>query len=167
MRMPHKRYRMMKRADEIQNIAQNDPSRTDIFYDSIIEHYHQRPQQFESMSLFHFASWYEKCPAPGNISNRMLPWHQLHSGAWIKRRKWAAVAKTPNFLVLSEDNFYSLLLLLLPHRDELQLLAPYTDARCAFQQKSHMFATDINTTYFTLAEEIENALSQLQLAQMN
>ena len=79
---------MLKHSDEIQNLALKNPQNTNIFHDGIIEYYHQRPPQFEQMSLYHYASWYEKCPPAANTAstnNRMLPHHQLTTGGWINK----------------------------------------------------------------------------------
>ncbi len=147
-RMPHKRYRMMKKTEDIRTIAASDPTSTDVFFDGIIELYHQMPPQFEQMSLYHFAGWYEKCQRPTSTRTGTLPRYQLSGGAWIKARSKAAVVRTPSFPVLSQDNFYSLLLLLLPHRDETELIPPYADSRSAFEAKSSLFAQDVHDTYF-------------------
>ena len=44
---------------------------------------------------------------------------------WMRRRKHAAIVRYPTFSVSSDDYYYSLLMLMLPHTQESELLAGF------------------------------------------
>ncbi len=166
-RQPNKRYRRLKHKAELEQLAESNPDSTDIFMDGIIESYHSRPDKLEHMSLYSFACWYEKtsgCNKAGTVGKQKLERLQLKNGKWIKQRLQAAVIRTPNFQLLSEDNFYNMLLLHLPHRQETELLHPYNDAKTAFEQK-HELLTKNSDCHFSLVEEVENAMHRIRIAQ--
>ena len=81
---------------------------------------------------------------------------------WIKKRSTAAVVRFPNFTLTSDDYFYSLLFLLLPHRDESELSGQYGNGRDAFLQTEHQMDASIDFTYFSVGEHIENAVRRIR-----
>ncbi len=165
-RLPDKRFRRLKSRREIETLSEENPNSTDIFMDGLLEYYKARPIEFEQMSLYEFASWYEKCPTPKTRSHgKSLPRYKLlGKDTWIKKRQKAAIVRSPPFPILSQDNFYSLLMLHLPHRNESELIPPHSDAKAAFKAKSPNFQ-QYDNCHYSLTQDVDNALRRIQLAE--
>ena len=67
---------------------------------------------------------------------------------WMKQRSKFAIVRYPQYPISSEDYFYSLLLLTLPHRDEEYLLNGYETAKDAFFGKERYLHGSINHIFF-------------------
>ena len=102
----------------------------DCFDDNIIDVYRKRPRELESLTLFQFASWYEKRPLDAKPQLPLLD----RSGSLHKRTR-ALCLRTSNLSTNSEDYYYSLLLLHLPHRTEDELTGGFTNIEQAFLAK--------------------------------
>ena len=161
--MPLKRYRMLKSKKELESM---DDESTDIFKSNIIDYYRSRLVHLEGTSLYYFAVWYEKCTPPKSKSqqNKGTNNHFIHIenfDVWFSRRNKADVVRFPRFVVHSPDYYYSFIILLLPHRDESELLSGYESAQEAFEEKHDYFDTSIDFTFFSFATDIESAIHKI------
>ena len=80
----------------------------------------------------------------------------------MQKRKQAAVVRFPKFAMNTDDYFYSMLFMLLPHRNETDLLIPYSTLQEAFLAKRHLFQ-DLQFTYFSFGQSIEQAIHKIHL----
>ncbi len=119
----------MKREDEG---ASTNFAIDDCFDDNIIDVYRKRPVVLEKLTLFQFASWYEKRPLERNPKFVLLD----SSGSLHKRRR-AMCLRTSNLSMNTDDYYYSLLLLHLPHREEKELILEFPTAQEAFLSKEN------------------------------
>lgn len=71
--------------------------------------------------------------------------------------------RVPNFPVNSDEYFYALLLLLLPHRSEKDICKPFDSDKEAFLHKHKDFDTSINRTYFSFSKEVENSMKRMRI----
>ncbi len=156
------RFKMLKPMHEIMHMNDNN---TDIFCSGIVDYYYSRPDHLEDICLYFFTSWYERCSIPtGNmIRSRQERIYVTKFDVFMKKRNRAAVVKYPKFSVGSEEYYYSLLMLLLPHRCEDELLVLYDSARDALTSKKNHFQ-QIQFTHISFAEEIENSIRRIRLA---
>ncbi len=158
-RTPDQRYHVLK---PLQERSQLPPDSTDIFKSNIIEKYHDRPDCLESCSLFHFAAWYDPCPKPKNVEKVL----KLKSREmYIRKRTRANAVRTPRFSMTTDSHYYSLLLLTLPHRNELSLIVPCVDAKSALKLKKDLLDDSLDTTAF-LSCELEQALAHVRLGDL-
>lgn len=81
---------------------------------------------------------------------------------WKKVKK-PFIIRIPTFPNYSEDYYYSLLVLLLPHRSENELIMPYSSAKDSFINKRCLLNSSIDFTYFSFTEQIENTIRRLNL----
>lgn len=145
-RFPTKRFKMLKPKIFIEEMNDNC---TDIFYTNLMDYYHKRPHDLESYSFYRFASWYEKCTPPKGPLNRKACeriYIDKHN-VWLKKRTKPVVLRYPNFALFSGDYFYSFILLLLPHRNEEQLLSGHDSAKAAFFCNMYLILVSIFSMY--------------------
>ena len=156
-RVPDKRYRRLMTNEELDALPDNS---TDIFLPNIIEYYRDRPDNISDISLFTFASNYERAPPLKNPSHhRVCPRIFLPNfGIYFKKRQIPCVVRYPQFPVTTDDFYYGLLILLLPHRTENELLHPYATSQEAFVNKANLFDKLINHTNFNFTSQIDNAV---------
>ena len=162
VRLPHKQYRMLKSSEQLAELPDDS---TEIFAPNLIEYYKARPQNLSDISLFYFASWYDKVPPlKHHNSTRALPRIYIAPyDVWFKKRQKHAVIRYPNFSLNTEDYYYSLLMLLLPHREDHDLLYPYKTAQDAFVNKLDLLDKVVEYSYFDYTSNIDNAVRRLQL----
>ena len=159
-RQPSKRFKILKSKQEIDDL---DDSSTDVFHTNIIDYYHYRPQELNGMCLFRFSSWYKKSYTTPTKKPVLTRIYINKYDIIMQRCKKPMIVRFPRFSPSSDDYFYSMLLLLLPHRSEDELILPYTNPREAFIQKRHMLDTDSHFMYFSFVELIENTIRKLNL----
>lgn len=58
-----------------------------------------------------------------------------------------------------------MLLMLLPHSNEDELLCPHESAKNAFLKNQHLLDKTIQFTHFSFAEHVENAVRRIQLCE--
>lgn len=108
---------------------------------------------------------YQKCSAP-KITNRMNERiHIQKHGVWMMKRKKAAVIRYAKFSIGSEEYYYSLLLLFLPHQSEESLIFPCQTAKDAFQNKYGNLDLQIAYLHLSFVNELENSMRRIRLAQ--
>ena len=117
-----KRYKMLKPVVELNSLPDES---TDIFMYNIVDYYYARPQTMQYICLYEFASWFMKCSAPaqGLVTERMQERIYISKyDVWMMRRKRSAVVRYPTFSISCDDYYFSLLMLMLPHSKESELL---------------------------------------------
>jgi len=82
----------------------------------------------------------------------------------MRKCKKPSVVHCPTFPPSSEDYYYSMLLLLIPHRLEDELIHPYVSAKDAFIHKRITMNSYIHFTYFLFTEQIENTMRKIRVA---
>ena len=128
-----KRYKILKPLSQREDLPDNS---TEIFHQNMIDYYHQRPDELAHISLFRFASWYKL--ADHSVKNPVQPrFHLKQCNKVIQKRTKPCVIRTPKVERLSDDYFYSLLLLHLPHTDENSIIHPYSTAEEALFINTH------------------------------
>ena len=158
-RKPMHRFKMLKRMAELEQL---EPNSTDIFHNNLLDYYCARPPELSFCSLYYFAAWYQLSTKPKGTRKSELPRIYISKyNKWFHKRKKMAVVRYPNFAVHSEDYYYSLLLLLLPHSCESELLDGYGTAEDAFFHKQHLLNRSIDYTYFSFTDDIENAVRRI------
>jgi hypothetical protein len=161
-RTPQKRFKMLKSQADLLSL---DESSEDIFRSNTIDYYHARPHTMEYISLYYFASWYTRSSPPSG-STRMLERIYIEQyNFWMSKRRRPVIVRYPKFLVGTDDYFYSLLLLLLPHRSEDELLHSFNSPREAFKAKYSSLDTSIDHTYFSFETDIQNAILRLRMCE--
>ncbi|MCP4057419.1 MAG: AAA family ATPase, partial [Pseudoalteromonas sp.] len=125
-----KRLNMEKLADKKEDGATLQDVIDDCFDDNMIDVYRKRPIILEKLSLSQFVSWYEKKGVDVKPKLVLLD----RSGSLHKRRK-ALCLRTSHLSMNTQDYYYSLLLLHLPHRKETELLDGHENAEDAFLEK--------------------------------
>ena len=161
-RHPSKRFKMLKKNTNLGELHANS---TDIFQAGIIDYYHQRPISMSNMCLYVFAAWHQRC-SNGEVGKRALErFYIVKYDVTFRKRTKAAVIKFPKFPIASEDYFYSVLVLLLPHQNEDELLKPYSSAKEAFVNKVNdkLLDTTVNFTYFSWLEDVENTMRRIRM----
>lgn len=71
--------------------------------------------------------------------------------------------RVPNFPVNSDEYFYAMLLLLLPHRSEKDICQPFDSYKEAFMHKHKDFDTSIDHTYFSFSKQVENSMRRMRV----
>lgn len=71
--------------------------------------------------------------------------------------------RVPNFPANSDEYFYAMLLLLLPHRSEKDICQPFDSYKEAFMHKHKDFDTLINHTYFSFSKQVENSMRRMRV----
>lgn len=84
----------------------------------------------------------------------------------MRKSKNPSVVRTPNFPLFSEEHYYSYLFLLIPHRSETELIQPYLTAKDAFIQKRDIMDSEMDFTFFSFTQHIENTMRRINLANM-
>lgn len=160
-----KRFKLLKPQQELRDLG---PDCQDVFQLNIIDYYYARPVHMEDISLYFFASWYIKCPRPADTQSVSTRRHEriFISGPdiWMRKRGRAAVIRYPTFSVTTDDYYYSLLMLLLPHRDESNIMGDYGSARDAFVAQNSRFNTSV-ILHKNFLVDVENAMRRIYLAE--
>ena len=156
---PNKRMRRVLPEEQIEGQLENS---TELFYDGPIEVYRKRPKktEFETMSLFEFTSWYEKEYNQSNW-NRCVP--LCDGSAYLKKRYKAQVVRSSYVSMASDDYYYTLLLLHLPHREESDLNDGYGSFKESFLSKENLLST-LNLPNEKFVNEILEATRRIRLA---
>ena len=163
VRPPHKRFRMMKSEVELSDLEDDS---TDIFRYNILDYYRARPASMNDTSLYNFASWFDKSQAPKVCSNDTgnSPYIYIETfNVWFRRRKSPVIIRYPQTTIHTEDYYYSMLLLLLPHRSEDEIVHPFHNLKDAFLGKQHILDRTNDHTYFSFTTEIDTAVRRIQL----
>ncbi len=164
-RPPNQRYKILKNKSDLELL--NDTS-SEIFKTNLLDYYHERPRSLQLMTFYYFVAWYKKCPPPTNTRSRNRNFQERiyikKYDVWLRKKTKFSVIRFPHFPINSENYFYSLLLLLLPHFHEDELLHPYQTAVEAFPHKQNQLnSTSTSFTYFSFAENVDNAMLRLKL----
>ena len=150
---PDDRLHLLRSQQELQELSDDS---TDIFVSSLVEHYIQRPDMLENISLYDFVTQYDYRKA--DASSKMLP---LKKSGYIKKRSKSAVVKLP--YKTPENNgdeyFYQLILMYKPFRDENSLLDPHKTAFEAINAFSSQLNVPSNHINFT--RELERSLRRV------
>ena len=158
-RPPQMRFKLLKSKLELEQLPADS---TDVFQSNIFDYYMARPQKLNDMSLYYFGSWDTRCPAPKRkMINDARIYISKYDIWFTKRRKNHAIVRYPKYPVHSEEYYYSLLVLLLPHRSEEEILSPYETAEDAFVNKRHLLDTAIDFTYFSFTDDVDNAMRRI------
>ena len=162
-RPQEKRFKILKCKKDIENLPDNS---TEIFHSNMIDYYHNRPNTADMnvMCLYRFSSWFEKCYSPPSERAVLERIFITHFDIWMKKCKTPNIVRYPNFASSEDDYFYSLLLLLVPHRTETELIVPFSTARTAFLNRRHFIDQNIDFSYFSFAEQIENTVRRIVLS---
>lgn len=166
---PEKRYRVLKSRKERDLLKDNS---TDVFESNLLDYYRARPESMLSLCFYEFAMWYKKCNDEKTGSVRANPRVRLcdkFRNVVMRKRNKPAVIRTPKFSSNSDDYFYSLLLLLLPHSKEQELLKStdntrFENAMTAFCVKKDSLVLD-SIGSCTLTDEIESAIRYIRCSQ--
>ena len=158
---------MLKPISEINELADNS---TDIFESNIIDYYRARPSSIQFMSLYNFASWYKRCSATSstNYNKNRSKLERISIDKYnilMQKRKQACVIRYPKFCLVSDDYYYSLLMLLLPHRNESDLITPHDFAKDAFIAKKSLLNVTSDNMHFSFLTDVENSIRRIQLAE--
>ena len=89
---------MLKSSEQLAELPDDS---TEIFAPNLIEYYKARPQNLSDISLFYFASWYDKVPPlKHHNSTRALPRIYIAPyDVWFKKRQKHAVIRYPQFFL--------------------------------------------------------------------
>lgn len=150
---------MLRSSCELANLGDDD---INIFQLNILDYYRDRPVSLHKSSFMYFGSWYVKTPQPKKKDDRIFC---LTHNVWFRRRGKFAVVRYPKFSFGSEEYYYSMLLLLLPHRNENDLLAGFNSAKKAFEAKECLFDTSVTFMFTSIASEIENAVRRIRISE--
>ena len=157
------------------DLAEED---TDIFLPGLFDRYASRPKEdnFETMTLAHFAVWYDTVPRVDNVQHskevgrQSQPRYKLQDNmGWIRLRTKQACLRTPLMTPQShgDEYYYGLLLLYIPWRQEkLDLLQQYKSAMTAFIAREKEMKV-LNSDHHAFAEEVQRAVQQLQAVSDN
>ncbi len=150
---PTNRFRKLKGKQLINELPDDS---TEIFEDNMLILYRDRPESLEQISMFKFASWFEKCSKSVKGS---LPC--LSEEKSVKKKNRFSCVSTSFVPRTGEDYYYHLLLIHLPHRNESELLGEYESAQEAFLAKEDLLdMTDL--TNHRLVDEVLEAAQRLQ-----
>lgn len=158
---------MVKSKKDRAHLPQDCTDENALFESNILDYYRARPFALENSSLHSFASWY--CRDSSNRvspqSPRSMPRIRLlppYEEIVFRKRTTSLIVRPCKIRQLSDDYYYSCLVLFLPHRTESDLLIPYVNYRFSFL--AHFDVLD--TAYRTIsafASEIDQALRQVHL----
>ncbi|MEW8546654.1 MAG: DUF6570 domain-containing protein [Candidatus Thiodiazotropha sp.] len=166
-RVPEKRYKVLKPKTERDELPVNS---TDIFRTNILDYYTDRPDTLESMSLFKFASWYTLCSGSvDKINSRPLLCERIRLktlGKTFRKRQRFAIIRSPKFEPITDDYFYSLLMLHLPYRSETTLKEPFNTAEEAFIHKYESFDVQ-DIRYDSYLGDIERIVRQIRATNLD
>lgn len=163
-RLPEKRFRLLKGAQEIASLENNS---TDIFHSNMLDYYQNRPLSIEAMSYFKFASLYVKAQplkehSRCNASERI---YIQKYDLYMRPKKIPNIVRFTNLPIHSDDYFNSLLLMLLPHRDEKELTCNFPCAKEAFVAKRHLLNVSVPYEKFSFVEKIETIMRRIQMCE--
>ena len=161
IRTPDKQYKMLKSKAKLDNL---DDESTDIFRQNILDYYRARPTHLLDKSLYYFASWFQHGSPPRNVNDNDD--HHIYIAEynlWFHRRNQPVIIRYPQSGVHTEDYYYSLSILLLPHQQEEDILSPYNSAQSAFTNKQNLLDRPIDHTFFSFATDIDNAVRRIRL----
>ena len=127
-RNPNKRFKILKPSKDIESLAVESKY---VFCTNILDYYHDRPISLESCSFYRFASLVYQCPSPTK-KDRNEKIYCPTDDVWFRKNEKFNVVRFPIFSFGSDDYFYSMLLLLFPHRQEEELLNGFDNIRDAF-----------------------------------
>lgn len=78
----------------------------------------------------------------------------------LKKPTEAIIVRVP---VNSDEYFYAMLLLLLPHRSEKDICQPFDSYKEAFMHKHKDFNTSSNHTYFSFSKQVDNSMRRMRV----
>lgn len=161
-RLPEKRFRLLKSTKEIGSLDKNS---TDIFHSNMLDYYHNRPSIIENMSYFRFSSLYIKAePLKCHRSSNERIYISKYD-IYMKAKKVPTIVRYTNLPLNSDEHFYSLLLLLLPHRNEQELVEGFSNAKDAFIAKKQFFNNSVPFERFSFVERVENLLRHINVCE--
>ena len=152
------RFKMLKPIAELEQL---EPDSTDVYRSNLIDYYRARPDENSQMCLYFFAAWYEKIRKSGRKSKRATDIYIKEYDLWFRKRGKFRVVRYPKFAMHSEEYFFSLLMMLLPHHNEAELLAPYETAADAFYHKEDLMDKSLRFTHFSFAADIDTAITRI------
>ena len=83
----------------------------------------------------------------------------------MKRRTKVAVLRYPNFSTSTDDYYYTMLMLLLPHRNGDSLVLPFDNARDAFIGKYSDIDRNIAYNHMSFVENLENCIHRIRMSE--
>ena len=114
----------------------------------------------------YFASWSQRCSQSTSKRNADLLHNSIRQhNLWFQKRKRPLIFRYPNTVVHTEEYYYTLLILLLPHRTESGILSPFQSYQEAFIRKENILDRTVNHTHFSFSDEIDNAIRRIRLLQ--
>ena len=167
-----RRTRLVKPSSQLRELGDED---TNVFLMGLIDRYAARPEGecFNSMTLAHFAVWYNDTAAPvgdDDHSRNRLPRYELQNDlGTITQRRHSACLRVPVMSPEShgDDYYYELLMLYLPWRNErVDLLGEYQTAREALLAKRDHLQF-LNAEPSSFADEVQRTVQQLSTLQQN
>ena len=160
----HKRTKILRPKIEIDALPEES---TQIFQNNILDYYYCRPDHFESLCLYSFASWYKlSTPNDNPKTERAQPRFYLKeplSHVKMQKRTKHAVIRTPKLQEDSDDYYFSCLLLYLPHRNENQLVAKNQTLKEVYICNYHKF--DKQHLQSSVIDSLNSTLSRIKLTQ--
>ncbi|XP_062586775.1 uncharacterized protein LOC134248381 isoform X1 [Saccostrea cucullata] len=84
---------------------------------------------------------------------------------YMRPQKSPKIIRFTNLPLHSDDYYYSLLLMLLPHRDEKELTRDFPSAKEAFLAKRHLFDVSVPYEKFSFVEKIETIMRRIQMCE--
>ncbi|XP_018361467.1 PREDICTED: uncharacterized protein LOC108760158 [Trachymyrmex cornetzi] len=148
------RYRKVKSYKEIQVL---DGDSTDIFCPSVIDsHYPNRPEEFETMSLYEFVQWHDVTKI--KPTSKKIVYHKMSNGYYLKRRQRECLINHYRYDVNTqpENYFFSLLLMFKPWRKIQDLKNGYDTYAESFHNNELYLEKALE--YHEKSEESKNAL---------
>lgn len=112
--LSEKRFRLLRSKKELDNLP--DDSEV-IFHNNMLDYYRCIPESLLKHVIINFVHGMRKLSAPTDKS-RLERFYIEKYDIWIKKNTKALIVRAPNFPVNSDEYFYAMLLLLLPHRSE-------------------------------------------------
>lgn len=112
--LPEKRFRLLRSKQELDNLPNDSEV---IFHNNMLDCYRCIPESLLKHVIINFVHGMRKLSAPTDKS-RLERFYIEKYDIWIKKNTKALIVRVPNFPVNSDEYFYAMLLLLLPHRSE-------------------------------------------------
>ena len=156
---PNRQFKKLKPATERQHLPGDCE---DIFEKNIIDHYYDRPDILDQISLFRFCQCFKVSKIKNKSRSCMLTLNKLYE---ITSRRNKAVIRIITAPRNTEDYYYSLLMLYLPHRSLSEIVYPYNSVIDAFIHKNVNFDNEALQSCNGVPT-IEDAIHVVRLSQI-
>ena len=155
---PENQYKKLKPQSNLNTLSSNS---SDIFEYNNFDYYYARPEILKTMSLFTFCRLFRitrTCPKKLEFYKLNLP-----KDIYIQKRSNPAVVRICKPQRGTEEYYYSMLLLFLPHMTPSELVHPFVSNKDAFLNKCPLFDKEaVNVGY--RMPDLEEAIRAVQLA---